>query len=70
MANPNPSPATRIPQINVEPLAQKIIGVRLPVKMDALVREIAGKNLSSWVREAIAEKLEREQHVFKEDSRN
>lgn len=44
-----------------EPLAKKVIGVRLPVTMDALVREVAGEDLSNWIRNAIAEKLEREQ---------
>lgn len=29
--------------------------------MDALVREVAGEDLSNWIRNAIAEKLEREQ---------
>lgn len=43
-----------------EPLAKKIIGVRLPVSMDATVRELAGDDLSEWIREAIAEKLARE----------
>lgn len=43
-----------------EPLAKKIIGVRLAENMDATVRRVAGNDLSAWVRSAIAEKLERE----------
>lgn len=34
---------------------------RLPVSIDTTVRELAGDELSNWIREAIAEKLEREQ---------
>ncbi len=34
---------------------------RLPVSVDTTVRELAGDDLSSWIREAISEKLEREQ---------
>ena len=37
------------------------MGVRLPVDMDATVRELAGDDLAAWIRCAIAEKLEREQ---------
>lgn len=31
--------------------------------VDTAVRELAGDELSDWIREAIAEKLEREQQV-------
>ena len=34
---------------------------RLPVSIDTTVRELAGDELSNWIREAITEKLEREQ---------
>ncbi len=44
-----------------EPLAKKAVMARLPISMDAAVREIAGDDLSDWIRQAIAEKLEREQ---------
>lgn len=46
-----------------EPLAKKAVMARLPVSIDAAVRELAGDELSDWVREAIAEKLEREQQI-------
>lgn len=51
---------TRYKQVGTEPMAKKVIGVRLPVSMDASVRELAGDDLSQWIREAIAEKLARE----------
>lgn len=51
---------TRYKQVGTEPMAKKVIGVRLPVSMDAAVRELAGDDLSQWIREAIAEKLARE----------
>lgn len=44
-----------------EPLAKKPIMARLPVSVDIALRELAGDELSDWIREAIAEKLEREQ---------
>jgi hypothetical protein len=43
-----------------EPLAKRTIGVRLPVSMDAAVRELAGDELSEWIRGAIAARLEQE----------
>ncbi len=46
-----------------EPISKKQIGVRLPVSMEEKLRQIAGKDMSAWVREAIAEKLEREQQA-------
>ncbi len=51
---------TRFKQVGTEPMAKKVIGVRLPASMDASVRELAGDDLSQWIREAIAEKLARE----------
>ncbi len=43
-----------------EPLAKKPVMARLPVSIDTTVRELAGDELSNWIREAIAEKLERD----------
>ena len=45
---------------NPEPLERKVIAVRLPVSVGPVVRQLAGNDLSAWVREAITEKLERE----------
>lgn len=45
---------------NPEPLAKKVVSARLPVSIDRAVRELAGEELSQWIREAIAEKLARE----------
>jgi len=44
-----------------EPVAKLALAVKLPISMDAAVRERAQGNLSAWLKEAIAEKLEREQ---------
>lgn len=43
-----------------EPLSENAMAVRLPVSMDSQVRQLAGDHLSEWLRQAIAEKLERE----------
>jgi len=43
-----------------EPLSKHALGVRLPESMEFQVRQLAGDDLSQWLREAIAEKLERE----------
>jgi hypothetical protein len=45
---------------NPELLARKAISVRLPVSIDTRVRAVAGDQLSAWIRDAVAEKLERE----------
>ena len=39
------------------------IALRLEKSLDEAVREVAGNNLKDWVRQAIAEKLEREQQA-------
>ncbi len=44
-----------------EPLAKKPVMARLPVSVDTALRKLAGDELSDWIREAITEKLEREQ---------
>jgi hypothetical protein len=46
--------------VGKEPLSKKILAVRLPESLDAQARQVAGDDLSGWLREAIAEKLERE----------
>ena len=43
-----------------EPLSRNVLAVRLPESLDAKVREIARDDISGWLRQAIAEKLERE----------
>lgn len=42
-------------------LSRKVVGTKVPVELESLLREKHGKNLSTWIRSAIAEKLEREQ---------
>lgn len=63
MSNSRPNPATRFKQVSNVPMSKKAIGVRLPIDMDVVVRELAGDDLSNWIRQAIAEKLEREQQT-------
>lgn len=43
-----------------EPLAKNVLAVRLPESMDAQVRELAGDDISGWLREAIAARLAQE----------
>lgn len=43
-----------------DPVVSKPIGVRLPLSLEAELRAVAGDAVASWIREAIAEKLERE----------
>ena len=51
-----------------EPLAKLALSVRVPESMDVQVRQIAGEDLSSWLRSAIAEKLTRELLQTNQDS--
>ena len=46
-----------------EPLSRQQIGTKLPLSLEKEVRQVAGDNLSAWIREAIIEKLEREQQI-------
>ncbi len=46
-----------------EPLSRQQIGTKLPLSLEKEVRQVAGDNLSAWIREAILEKLEREQQM-------
>jgi len=43
-----------------EPLSKNAMAVGLPESMDFQVRQLAEDDLSEWLRQAIAEKLERE----------
>lgn len=45
-------------------MGKKIVGIRLSPSMEAQVRQIAGDDLSRWIRQAIAEKLAREASVY------
>lgn len=45
---------------NPEKLSKKVIGVRLPISVEPKVKQLAGDDLSNWIRQAIVEKLERE----------
>ncbi|MGL4619139.1 hypothetical protein [Chroococcidiopsis sp.] len=42
-------------------LSRKVVGVKLPLELESKLRSAHGSELSNWIREAIAEKLEREQ---------
>lgn len=42
------------------PLAKSALSARLPVHVDKAVRELAGDDISGWLRQAVEEKLERE----------
>ena len=56
MANPNPR--FKLKSTSLEPLAESPIAVRLSVDLDKAVRSLP--NRTEWLREAIAEKLERD----------
>jgi hypothetical protein len=43
-----------------EPVVSKPISVRLPPSLEAELRAVAGDAVAPWIREAIAEKLERD----------
>lgn len=45
-----------------EPVVSKPISVRLPPSLEAELRAVAGDAVAPWIREAIAEKLERDKH--------
>jgi hypothetical protein len=44
-----------------EPVAEQPVSVKLPVSLDEYVRSLP--NRTEWLRQAIAEKLEREQQM-------
>ena len=43
-----------------EPLAKRPVAVRLPESLDSELREIAGKDLTNWLRKAILEQLKKD----------
>ena len=43
-----------------EPLAKRPIAVRLPESLDIELREIAGDDLSNWIRKAVLERLKKD----------
>lgn len=46
--------------LNVVPLSKKVRGVRLPVDLEPIIIELAGNDLSGWLRQAAIEKADRE----------
>ena len=73
MPNPNPVQSQEFkacaykPQGDSgEPLARKVIGVRLPQSLDPIIRGLPSP--SAWIREAIAEKAKREGLIDKSAS--
>ncbi len=59
MPNPNPSPKDRYQVKGGEPLAKKILGVRVRESLDQKVRELPG-DLSARLRRWIEEGYERD----------
>jgi hypothetical protein len=62
MANPNPRPENIRPKPrsdnSTQPLASEILGVRVSVEIDALVRSLPSK--TAWLRRVITEAAQRE----------
>lgn len=56
---PNPNPTYKMRRMYNEEMAESPLSVRLTAEMDAQVR--SRPNRTEWLREAIAEKLAREQ---------
>lgn len=54
----NPRPTCKFNRQSEVELAPQMTGVRLPVDLDAYVRSLPNK--SEWLREAVAEKRERD----------
>ena len=48
---------------SVDRMATSNIGLRLPLDMKEELQQVAGNQMSDWIREAIAEKLTRERQV-------
>ena len=60
MKQPHDRKTGRFCSPNPEPLGKSIIGVRLPASLEAELRQVAGDDLSKWIREAIATRLKQE----------
>lgn len=41
-------------------LSKKVRGIRLPIDLEPIILELAGDDLSGWLRQAAIEKAERE----------
>lgn len=46
-----------------EPMSRKVIGVRLPISLESELRQVAGDDISGWIRRAIATQLKQERKV-------
>ena len=46
-----------------EPLAKQPIALRLPESVDKDLRELAGDDLTGWLRKAIADQVQREKEA-------
>lgn len=51
-----------------EPLAKRPIAVRLPESLDTELREIAGDDLSNWIRKAVLERLNKDKQLLSDNS--
>lgn len=58
MPKGNPNPKQKLKQLYDKPVAERPVAVKLPQDLDAYVRSLPNK--SEWLREAIAEKRERD----------
>lgn len=56
---PNPNPTYKMKPVYEEPMAEKPLSVRVTAVVDAYVR--SQPSMTQWLREAIAEKYERDQ---------
>jgi hypothetical protein len=61
MGRGNPNPKHKYTSPYSEPMSDRTIGVRLPLRLDAQVRSLP--NRTEWLRRVIEEALEREQHL-------
>jgi hypothetical protein len=66
MGRGNPNPKHKYTSPYSEPMSDRTIGVRLPLRLDAQVRSLP--NRTEWLRRVIEEALEREQHLAPESN--